>query len=359
LVVSGELGTVPHALKGVNEPQELRPCPRPRQLAEAGGRAILRPVERLAAATLGALAQLYNPLTAFVLAAFWALASRAAILLTLGRKRGAVVVLPQLLVASCFVALGGLYGLFTAHMLVWNLAAVTAVVLAVVLAGLSLALERRRGRERRLPSPTALLARAVVVLALLLLASLTLMRAGFVALTEDRSVLLVEVTGEIRTQRVRWAAPGRPVEERDLVAHRVVFKAADAVVLSEAWVYGDQVALKGRVLRLSPLLNAAGVPNLFEIQFAHNGYLTLERHNTQPHEAFPLPRLGPLAVHPWWSPLQRRLLEAWESGTTEGSSWGVKSVTTESTFFPLVGTLGNPITQTHRLVLTPGGLSSS
>ena len=81
--------------------------------------------------------------------------------------------------------------------------------------------------------------------------------------------------------------------------------------------------------------------------------------NTEPHEAFPLPRLGPLAVHPWWLPLQRRFLETWESGTTEGSSWGVKSVTTESTFFPLVDSLGNPVSQTHRLVLTPGGLSSS
>jgi hypothetical protein len=282
---------------------------------------------------------------------------RAAILLTLGRKRGTLVVLPQLLVSACCAALGGLYGLFTAHLLVWNLAAVTAAVLGVALAGVSLALERRR--DRRLPRPTAVLARAVVVLVLLLLASLTLMRAGFLALTEDRSVLLVDVTGETRSQQVRWAAPGRPVEEQALMAHRVVFRAADSVVLSEAWVYGDQVAVKGRVLRLSPLLNAAGVPNLFELQFAHNGYLTLERHNTQPHEAFPLPRLGPLAVHPWWRPLQRRLLEAWESGTTEGSSWGVKSVTTESTFFPLVGSLGNPVSQTYRLVLTPGGLSSS
>jgi hypothetical protein len=314
-------------------------------------------VERLAAATLGALAGLHNQLTAFVLAAFCSLGLRAAILLMLGRKRGAVVVLPQLLVSSCCVALGGLYGLFTAHLLVWDLAAFAAAVLAVVLAGVSLALGR--GRERRLPSPTAVLARAVVVLALLLLASLTLMRAGFVALTEDRSVLLVEVTGETRTQRVRWAAPGGPIEDQALVAHRVVFKAADAVILSEAWVYGDQVAVKGRVLRLSPLLNAAGVPNLFELQFAHNGYLTLERHNTQPHEAFSLPRLGPLAVHPWWLPLPRRFLETWESGTAEGSSWGVKSVTTESTFFPLVDTLGNPVSQTHRLVLTPGGLSSS
>ncbi len=320
-------------------------------------RAILRSVERLAAAALGLIVQVQNQITAFVLGAFWGLALRAAILLVLGRKRGAAVVLPQLLVSSCFAALGGLYGLFTAHLLVWDLAAVFAAFLAVSLAGLSLPLGR--SRKGRLPSPAAVLARAVVVLALLLLASLTLMRAGFMALTQDRLLLLVEVTGETRTQAVRWAAPGAPVEEQALVAHRVVFKAANGTLLSEAWVYGDQVAVKGRVLRLSPLLNAAGVPNLFELQFAHNGYLTLERHQTQPHEAFPLPRLGPLAVHPWWLPLQRRLLEAWESGTAEGSSWGVRSVTTESTFFPLVVTSGRPVRQTHRLVLTPGGLSSS
>jgi hypothetical protein len=113
------------------------------------------------------------------------------------------------------------------------------------------------------------------------------------------------------------------------------------------------------VLRLSPVLNAAGITNLFELTFAYNGYRTLERHNTMPHQAYPLAPVGPLAVHPMWRELQQRLLAMWERGTKEGSTWMVRSVTTESTFFPLVDAEGEPIQHTYRLTLTPGGLSSS
>ena len=114
-------------------------------------------------------------------------------------------------------------------------------------------------------------------------------------------------------------------------------------MVGQAWVYGDEVAVKGRVLRLSPLLNAAGIPNLFELTFAYNGYRTLERHNTMPHRATPLSPVGPLAVHPLWRSAQTRLLQMWERGTEDGSSWVVRSATTESTFFPLVGPDGRAL----------------
>jgi hypothetical protein len=129
--------------------------------------------------------------------------------------------------------------------------------------------------------------------------------------------------------------------------------------VAEAWLYGDQVGVKGRVLRLSPMLNTAGVPNLFELSFAHNGYATAERHATQPHLAVALPPGGPLAVHPWWRPVQSWLLERWEKGTTADSSWAVRSATVESTYFPLADAAGQPVRATYRLVLTPGGLTSS
>jgi hypothetical protein len=95
------------------------------------------------------------------------------------------------------------------------------------------------------------------------------------------------------------------------------------------------------------MLNA-GIPNLFELQFAHNGYFTAGRHATQPHLALPLPPSGPLAVHPWWRPLQARLLAAWEQGTAEGSRWAIRSVTSESTYYPLVGADGRARRETFR-----------
>jgi hypothetical protein len=129
--------------------------------------------------------------------------------------------------------------------------------------------------------------------------------------------------------------------------------------VADAWIYGDQVAIKGRVLRLSPLLNVAGVPNLFELVYAHNGYTTAERHNAFPHLALKLEPMGPLAVHPLWQGLQARLLAAWERGAADGSTWAIRSATTESTYFPLAEPDGSPVKRTFRLVLTPGGLTSS
>jgi hypothetical protein len=210
-----------------------------------------------------------------------------------------------------------------------------------------------------LPSPLAALAQLVLFFGLLLIAALTLMQAGYLALTEDRPVLLVDVTGETRMQLVRWAPPGGAMREEPLTSHRVVFRLPEGPPVAEAWLYGDQVAVKGRVLRLAPLLNAAGVPNLFELQFAHNGYRSAERHASHPHTAVPLPAMGPLAVHAWWRPVQNRLLVAWRTSAAEGSGWAVRSLTTESTYYPLVDESGRPLRQTYRLVLTPGGLSAS
>ena len=230
-----------------------------------------------------------------------------------------------------------------------------ALALALVM---SLAFRRQDRRPQRF-DVTGSLSQLTLLLALLLVATLTLMRAGFLALTEDRPVFLVDVTGETGLKEVTWAPPDQLVRREPLATHRVVFRTPEGEPVAEAWVYGDQVAVKGRVLRLSPVLNAAGIANLFELQFAHNGYATAERHNTFPHQAVPLPCTGPLAVHPWWRPLQARILEAWEKGTDEGSSLAVRSATTESTYFPLVDSSGQPLKRSFRVVLTPGGLSAS
>jgi hypothetical protein len=157
---------------------------------------------------------------------------------------------------------------------------------------------------------------------------------------------------------VRWAPADQPTRDEKLRTHRVVFRTPEGEPVGDTWVYGDEVGIKGRVLRLSPILNAAGVTNLFELTFAHNGYTTAERHNAYPHTAKPLPPMGPLAVHPMWRGLQRRLLQRWEQAE-EGSMWAVRASTVESTYFALVDASGQPVKRTYRVVLTPGGLTSS
>jgi hypothetical protein len=201
------------------------------------------------------------------------------------------------------------------------------------------------------------LGRFMVLVVLACVGTTTLLAAGFLSMSEDRPVLLVDITGETGSRLVHWTPPDGTPQEQSLTTHHVVFREPGGDIVAEAWVYGDEVAVKGRVLRLSPVLNAAGLPNLFELLFAHNGWTTAERHNLFPHIAVVLPHIGPLSVHRLWRPMQQRLLAYWETRGGEGS-WAVHSATIESTYFPLDPD-GNPVTHTYRLVLTPGGLTSS
>ena len=223
-----------------------------------------------------------------------------------------------------------------------------SVLIEVLILGL---VRRRPGR----PPPLGWLARAVLVLA-----ALVLMRAGYLALTTDQPVLLIEVTGETAEKVVRWAPPDQPLREQSLRTSRVILRTPSGQPVAEAWLYGDQVAISGRVLRLAPLLNVAGLTNLFALDFVHNGYATAERHNTLPHQAQPLVPVGQLAVSPRWRELQERLLAQWEQRTPEDSRFLIRAQTTESTYFPLVEPMpgGKPVRRTYTLVLTPGGLTA-
>jgi hypothetical protein len=311
----------------------------------------------------GLIYQLGHLAMAFVLAAFLALGLRAVVLLTFDRGRGALCAVMRLVAALGFLGLGLLYGLLTAHVLAWSWGSAIVALGTAALVLLTIRIPQayvRGGRKvlPRVPGVRPFVSQVGALIVLLAIAFATLLWSGFLTLTEDRLVLLLDLTGETRPQVVGWGPPDRPYREATLTTHRVVFKTVDGAPVAEAWIYGDQVAVKGRVLRLSPLLNAAGVPNLFELQFAHNGYATSERHNEYPHLSHPLPALGPLQVHGWWRPLQTSLMKSWESGST-ASTWAIRSSTLESTYFALVDAQGQPIKHVYRLVVTPGGLSSS
>jgi hypothetical protein len=307
----------------------------------------------LSASLLGMIVDARSLAGALVLAALFSSFLRLLVLLLTDRGRGIVVDLCRALGALAFLAAGLFYALVARPLVSWGPKTVLVGLAVALLVLVTLALGRRGAG---IPIVAGFL-QVVLLLVLVSLAIVTLLPAGFVGLTEDRAVLRVHVTGETRLELVRWAPPGRPAREESLEVHRVVFETPSGAEVAEVWLYGDQVAVKGRVLRFSPFLNAAGLTDLFELLFAHNGYYTPERHNTEPHLAVPLPPQGPLAVHPWWRPLQVRILERWERGTLEGSPWAVRSVTTESTYFPLVDADGKPIVGTFRLVLTPGGLT--
>ncbi len=281
-------------------------------------------------------------------------------LLWVDRGRAFPVVLARLLAAGLFGGAAALCVAALGPQSQWTLGTVLAlgagaasVLIEVLILGLS---RLRPGR----PPLLGWLVRLLLVLAALLVAAMVLMRAGYLALTADQPVLLVEVTGETADKTVRWAPPDQPLREQALRTSRVLLRTPAGQPVAEAWLYGDQVAINGRVLRLSPLLNLAGLSNLFALDFVHNGYATAERHSSLPHQAQPLLPIGQLAVSPRWRELQERLLALWEQHSAADSRWLMRAQTTESTYFPLVEPMpgGKPVRRTYTLVLTPGGLTA-
>lgn len=272
----------------------------------------------------------------------------------------------RFLLFAGFVGLLVGYGLLTAAMMKWDWRALVlagGAALAMLAGPLLVQVLLRRPPRFSL---VGFLARTTFVLSLLLVTLLTLMRSGFLLLTTDRPVLFVELTGETRPQMVRFMPPDQPLQERTLRAHRIVLRSAQkngtpGDIVGETWLYGDEVAIKGRVLRLSPMLNAAGMANLFALTSIHNGYFTPERHNQLPHHAEALRPLGPLAVPPTFLALRDCLLSRWERTSHDqppGSNFAIRAATTESTYFPLIDAQGQPIRHCYPLVLTSGGLTA-
>jgi hypothetical protein len=311
----------------------------------------------LLAQALGGILEGRNLAAAIALGAFAGLALDIALRLRSGRA-GTFRVLAFASLGIAALALGSLFA-FLAHpwLRLGVRGSLAAALGALLVAGPVVAI-LAAGRPAPAGGIGSWLGRAGLLLVLVGVAGATLLTAGFVSLTEDQPVLLVDITGETGSREVHWTPPDGTPQVQSLTTHHVVFREPGGSLVAEAWVYGDEVAVKGRVLRLSPVLNAAGLPNLFELLFAHNGWATAERHNALPHVGVLLPRVGPLSVHPLWRPLQVRLLAYWERRGGDGA-WAVRSATIESTYFPLVDPDGKPLSHTYRLVLTPGGLTSS
>ncbi|MBL9007603.1 MAG: hypothetical protein JNJ46_25325 [Myxococcales bacterium] len=296
-------------------------------------------------------------IVAAVLGALLGGALRAGLLLSLDRGHGWATVGLRTVAIACYLGLAFVYSALAAPLfivdglsLLTGLAALLTVASGVVMA-------RLLWGYVPLPSLTGRLVRLLFLLLVLILALLALMRSGFLNLTTDRVVLRIELTGQTQPQLVRWAAPDQPPRQESLRTHQVILLTPDGEKVGEDWLYGDQIAIKGRVLRLHPALNAAGIENLFELQFLHNGYFTAERHSTLPHLARPLRPLGSLVVVPRTRRLRDRVL-GWLANRPAESRASVRAVTHESTYFPLVDAQGQPLRKTYDLVLTPGGLTS-
>lgn len=306
---------------------------------------------------LSLLLQLQTLLAAAVLGALLGGVLRVGLLLALDGGHGWGRVGLRIGAGLSYGLAAFVYAALAAPILVGDVGSLLAGSVALLLMAGGVVLARILWGYVPLPSLLGILLRIILLLLVLVLALLALLRSGFLNLTTDQPVLRIELTGQTQSQLVRWAAPDQPAREEALRTHQIILRSPEGERIAEEWLYGDQVAIKGRVLRLNPVLNSVGIANLFELQFLHNGYRSAERHSSLPHQARPLRPLGSLAVVPRTQRLRDALL-GWLQARPSGSRFAIRAATSESTYFPLVDGNDQPLRRSYELVLTPGGLTS-
>lgn len=300
----------------------------------------------------------FNLVMALVLGLLLGISFRSFALVLVERERGWRVSALRELMGVVFLALGCLYALFAWPMLIWDRPARALASGAAVLVPLAAALRRRKNPGGPYPSPVPFFGFLFVGL-ILVVAVNTLLRAGFITLDMDRVPLLVDVTEETRPE----LAPGTEALGRTrpggVTAHRVILWLPDGSPAADVWVYGDRVAFEGRALVVSKTFNALGVPNLYEFLSVHNGAKAFQGGASAPYFSRPFPHQGALAVHPWWLPVQRHLLNAWARLGKHSAVLGIRFVRNRSPDYPLTDAEGRPLKREYLLDLTLEGVPTS
>ncbi|MHB8654250.1 MAG: hypothetical protein ACYDA9_10260 [Terriglobia bacterium] len=301
----------------------------------------------------------YNPLLALILALFFALSVRLFILFFMEGNRRPSSTLFRLLAGTALLVLGWFYFLFVRPQLVWDRPARAVGIIMFVGVLLWTVVRHSSGQTSKSTRVIGRLIYIVLFAVLMLSATLTLIRAGYIGLTGHRVTLVVSVTGETRNQTVSGTQPGDSPGGNSLVAHHVIIWLPTNEMAADIWIEGDEMAVHGKVIRFSRFLHGIGIPYFYALQYAHNGYLSPERQTANPAESIPFPGTGPLAVHPWWRPIQERLLNLWAKLGSSGSWYAIRIADDESPYYPLVDSSGKAIHKDFLLVLRPTGIATS
>lgn len=310
-------------------------------------------------ATYWSRTKIYNPFVALVLALLFAVSLRFFLLVVLERRRGASVIVVRFVSGALFLAMGWLYFLFVTPLLDWDRPARAVAAIAMLGVLVWVIIRHIKGRKSQPLGYLVGFAYLAIYVVLVGVAVLSLLHTGYIALTGDRVTLLVTATGETRTESEHWTTPsGKPGAE-SVTAHHVIFLLPYGEKAADLWMVGDEIAVQGKAIHFSPTLNALGIPQLYSLASAHNGYLHPQRQNAYPPQTIAFPGNGPLAVHPLWRPIQDRFLSFWAGHLGSNSWYSINMVDNESPYYPLVDKDGKPVRNNFLLVLKTDGIATS
>jgi hypothetical protein len=310
-------------------------------------------------ATFWSRTKVYNPFVALILALLVAVSLRFFLLVILESRRGSSVILVRLASGALFLVLSWLYFLFVTPLLDWDRPARAVAAIAVAGVLVWVIIRDIKGRITQPLGYVAGLLYLALYIVLLGVATLSLIHTGYIALTGDRVTLVVNVTGETRNETGQWTPPsGKPGAE-SVTAHHVIIWLPYGQKAADLWMVGDEIAVQGKAIHFSPTLNALGIPQLYSLVSAHNGYLRPQRQNAYPPQTVAFHGNGPLEVHPWWRPIQDRFLSFWAGHLGSNAWYSINVVDNESPYYPLVDKDGKPVRNNFLLVLKTDGIATS
>ncbi len=189
-----------------------------------------------------------------------------------------------------------------------------------------------------------------LVAVLLLIGMVALSLRYFITSENGKPVLRVVLTGNTKEELIEWKTPHFGLQKKTLTTYEVQLESLDGTLIGNYYVLGDQVAIKGKVLRFHPVFHFFGISNLCQFVTVYSGYEKGESYNSCPMTAYTLTTPNPCTSWLWklWEPLFFQ----------EETSCIVKSGLLQSQYFPLKSRKGKPFYGNYQILLTESGLTT-
>jgi hypothetical protein len=168
----------------------------------------------------------------------------------------------------------------------------------------------------------------------------------------EKPILQVHLTGKSESREVEWKSPHqKSVQRSALAAHEVILQTTDKTELFHSFIPGELCAIRAKIFRFHPLLNALGISNKYRLDLIYTGYRSAQKYAEFPVQAYPI--AFPLSF------FNTLVFKYWESFfSLKANSFWIKSATLESNYFPMSDENGNPFEGTFLLTISNSGLSA-
>ena len=108
-------------------------------------------------------------------------------------------------------------------------------------------------------------------------------------LSSEKPILKVRLTGKSENHEMEWKNPHRKdVQRSNIAAHEVILQTTDKNEVFHSFLPGELCAVRAKIFRFHPLLNALGISNKYRLDLIYTGYRSAKKYAEFPIDAHPL-----------------------------------------------------------------------